>query len=121
MHPYNKTQVARYAGITNVCSAAGMQPSDPAAAAEVEAIATAFGLSNNPARMRFTHLFLNVVDNPAARHRPPNVDALRWRQAVHHAGGEHNKHHLWPVPAHGFGDLLARKAAQVGAPGCCCC
>lgn len=31
------------------------------------------------------------------------------------AGGEHNKHGLWPVPAMGFGDLLARKAAQVRA------
>lgn len=64
-----------------------MQPSDPTAAAEVEALGAAFGLSNDATRTRFSHLFLNVVDNPAARQRPPNVDALRWRQAIYRAGG----------------------------------
>ena len=48
--------------------------------------AAAFGLSNDATRTRFSHLFLNVVDNPAARVRPPNVDALRWRQAINRAG-----------------------------------
>ncbi|KAK9813332.1 hypothetical protein WJX73_000635 [Symbiochloris irregularis] len=89
--------------------------SDPRAAAEVEAIAAAFGLSQDPVRSRFLHLFLNVVNNPAARQRPPHVDALQWRQAIFRAGGEHNKHGLWPVPAMGFGDLLARKSAQDAA------
>ena len=92
---------------------AGIQQSDPAAAAEIEALAAAFGLSNDPVRTRFSHLFLNVVENPALRQRPPSVDALQWRQALFRAGGEHNRQGLWPVPANGFGDLLARKAAQV--------
>ena len=47
------------------------------------------------------------------RVRPPQVDALQWRQALHAAGGEHNAQHLWPVLAVGFRDLVARKQAQV--------
>ena len=66
-------------------------------------------------RTRFSHLFLNVVEHPGQRVRPPHVDALQWRQAVHAAGGESNPQHLWPVLAVGFKDLVARKQAQV----CC--
>ncbi len=49
----------------------------------------------------------------AACAKPPNVDELQWRQAVERAGGLHNPDRLFPVPAQGFKDLLARKAAQV--------
>lgn len=31
---------------------------------------------------RFQYLFLNVVENPAARVKPPNVDELQWREAM---------------------------------------
>lgn len=39
---------------------------------------------------RFTHLFLSVVDNPAQRIKPPQVDETRWRQALAQAGGPNN-------------------------------
>ena len=92
---------------------AGAQaPPDPAAAAELEQLAAAYGLVADP-RTRFSHLFLNVVEHPGQRVRPPNVDALQWRQALHAAGGEGNPRHLWPVLAVGFKDLVARKQAQV--------
>ena len=42
------------------------------AAAELEALAAAYGLVADP-RTRFTHLFLNVVPEPHLRQRPPQV------------------------------------------------
>ena len=67
---------------------------------------------SNP-QCKFTYLFLNMVDNPAARVKPPNVDELQWRAALQRAGGLNNPDRLWPVQAKGFKDLLARKNAQV--------
>lgn len=53
------------------------------------------------------------MENPAARQaKPPDVDELRWREAIRKAGGENNSDKLWPVVANGFQDLLKRKAAQ---------
>ncbi len=43
------------------------------------------------------------------------MDELAWREALARAGGPDNPDHLWPVLARGFGDLLARKAAQDAA------
>ena len=43
--------------------AGGQPPPDPAAAAELEQLAAAYGLVADP-RTRFSHLFLNVVENP---------------------------------------------------------
>ena len=63
-------------------------------------------------RYRFQYLFLNVVENPAARIKPADVDELQWREALRRAGGPDNPEHLWPVQAQGFKGLLARKAAQ---------
>lgn len=66
----------------------------------------------NNYRYRFKYLFLNVVDNPAARVKPADVDELQWREALRRAGGPNNPNNLWPVQAQGFKALLARKAAQ---------
>lgn len=54
-----------------------------------------------------------MVDDPAARVKPPGVDELRWRAALQRAGGPDNPDRLWPVQAIGFKDLIARKNAQV--------
>lgn len=35
------------------------------------------------------------------------------------AGGPDNSQHLWPVPAAGFSDLLARRNAQARPARCC--
>ena len=102
------------AGLIDPTHAGAQAPPDPAAAAELEQLAAAYGLVADP-RTRFSHLFLNVVEHPGQRVRPPSVDALQWRQALHAAGGENNPQHLWPVLAVGFKDLVARKQAQV----CC--
>ena len=84
---------------------------DYSALRELEAIAAAYDPSNP--KFRFNYLFLNVVDNPAARLKPDNVDEIQWRGAIHRAGGMDNPDRLWPVQAKGFQDLLARKDAQV--------
>ena len=47
-------------------------PPDPTAAAEIEALAAAYGLVADP-RTRFTHFFLNVVPEAHLRQRPPQV------------------------------------------------
>lgn len=85
---------------------------DFSAQREIEAIAACYD-PNNP-KFRFNYLFLNVVDNPAARVKPQDADELEWRGALHRAGGLNNPDRLWPVQAKGFKDLLARKDAQVG-------
>lgn len=54
-----------------------------------------------------------MVDNPAARVKPPDADELQWRAALQLAGGPENPDRLWPVQAKGFKDLIARKNAQV--------
>ena len=49
----------------------------------------------------------------ACRVKPLDVDELQWREALQRAGGPENPDRLWPVPAKGFKDLIARKTAQV--------
>ncbi|KAK9841829.1 hypothetical protein WJX81_005879 [Elliptochloris bilobata] len=83
---------------------------DLGAARDLEALREAY--TPGAPRHRFQHLLLNVVDTPAARVKPPGVDELRWREALQRAGGPDNSQHLWPVPAVGFSDLLARRKAQ---------
>jgi nuclear pore complex protein Nup54 len=40
---------------------------------------------------RFQHIFLNVLDNPAQKVKPPFVaDELSWKQAMRDAGGPDN-------------------------------
>lgn len=46
---------------------------------------------------KFHHLFLNVVEAPGSRVKPPNVDEMRWRQVLAQAGGPNNPENLWPV------------------------
>lgn len=53
-----------------------------------------------------------MVDNPAARIKPAEVDELEWREALRRSGGPDNPENLWPVEAIGFKGLLARKATQ---------
>lgn len=56
---------------------------------ELEAVATAY-MPSHP-NFKFQHLFLNVVDNPAQRVKPPQVvDELSWKQALRDAGGPDN-------------------------------
>lgn len=93
-----------------VCAGAAPQP-DFSALKELESIHNACEPSSP--QCKFTYLFLNVVDNPAARVKPPNVDELQWRAALQRAGGLDNPDRLWPVQAKGFKDLIARKNAQV--------
>ncbi|KAK9916340.1 hypothetical protein WJX75_001477 [Coccomyxa subellipsoidea] len=96
--------------------ASGLPPQpDLAAIKELEAIREAYTAAPGNPRYRFHHLFLNVVDNPAACQKPPGVDELRWREAMQRAGGPSNPNHLWPVLAHGTKDLIARKDAQDAA------
>jgi hypothetical protein len=98
------------------------QGPDLSAVRELESIKDAFvpggapGGVANP-RYRFQYLLLNVVENPAARVKPPGVDELQWREALQRAGGPDNPDHLWPVPATGFRDLLSRweQGLRVGA------
>jgi len=88
----------------------GAGPPTDAAIKEISEIRGAYTPSS--AAYKFQYLFLNVVDNPAQRVKPANVDELRWRQALAQAGGQNNPDRLWPVLASGFKDLLARAAAQ---------
>lgn len=56
---------------------------------ELEAIVAAY----NPTSpgFKFQALFLNVVDNPAQRVKPPGLlDEVKWRQAMRDAGGPSN-------------------------------
>lgn len=39
---------------------------------------------------KFQYLFLNVVENPQMRIKPPHVDEIRWRQVLAQAGGPNN-------------------------------
>lgn len=96
---------------------AGAAPAAPdlSAIRELESIKDSYVAGPTNQRYRFQHLLLNVVDNPAARMKPAGVDELQWREALQRAGGADNPDHLWPVLAHGFKDLLARKAAQDAA------
>ncbi|PRW60937.1 nuclear pore complex NUP54 [Chlorella sorokiniana] len=96
---------------------AGAAPAAPdlSAIRELESIKDSYVAGPTNQRYRFQHLLLNVVDNPAARVKPAGVDELQWREALQRAGGADNPDHLWPVLAHGFKDLLARKAAQDAA------
>eukprot|EP00877_Chromochloris_zofingiensis_P003356 jgi/Chrzof1/13020/Cz07g16200.t1 len=80
---------------------------------EISQIVAAYN-PNSPS-YRFRHLFLSVVDNPAQRVKPPNVDEWQWKQALKEAGGPDNPDRLWPVVANGFGDLLKRAQAQDAA------
>uniref|UniRef100_A0A1D1ZZ15 Nucleoporin Nup54 alpha-helical domain-containing protein n=1 Tax=Auxenochlorella protothecoides TaxID=3075 RepID=A0A1D1ZZ15_AUXPR len=86
---------------------------DLGAVRELEALRDAF-LPGTP-RSRFQHLFLNVVEDPAARVRPTGVDELAWRAALRAAGGPDNPDRLWPVVAAGGRELVARRAAQDAA------
>lgn len=93
-----------------VNSAGAAQQPDYSALKELESINNACEPSST--QCKFTYLFLNVVDDPAARIKPPNVDELQWRAALQRAGGLQNPDRLWPVQARGFKDLIARKNAQ---------
>jgi hypothetical protein len=56
---------------------------------ELEAIVAAY----NPTSpgFKFQALFLNVVDNPAQRVKPPGLlDEVKWKQAMRDAGGPSN-------------------------------
>lgn len=107
VQPQQGLQVGVFAG----GAAPGGELSDALRA--VDSIASAYK-PGHP-RYRFQTLLLNVVDNPASRVKPPQVDELQWREALQRAGGPDNEDHLWPVLAQGFKDLLARKAAQDAA------
>ncbi|KAG7673820.1 hypothetical protein KSW81_007011 [Nannochloris sp. 'desiccata'] len=85
---------------------------DDSALKELQSIKDSYIPSPGNHRHRFQYLFLNVVENPAARVKPAEVDELQWREALRRAGGPDNPDHLWPVQAQGFKGLLARKAAQ---------
>lgn len=95
--------------------AAAPQVPDDSALKELQSVKDAYVAGPANHRYRFQYLFLNKVDNPAARVKPADVDELAWREALRRAGGEHNPDNLWPVAAHGFQDLLQRKAAQDAA------
>jgi nuclear pore complex protein Nup54 len=86
---------------------------DLSAIKELEALRDAFLAQQGNQRCLFQHLFLNVVDDAAARIKPPGVNELKWREAVQRAGGTNNVNHLHPVLALGFKDLLLRKSVQV--------
>lgn len=90
---------------------------DDSAVQEIESIKDSYMAAPGNHRYRFQYLFLNVVDNPAARVKPSGVDELAWREALRRAGGPENPDRLWPVLAEGFKGLLARKAAQDEAIG----
>lgn len=78
---------------------------------ELEGIATAYMPGHSS--YRFQHIFLNVLDNPAQKVKPPFVvDELSWKQAMRDAGGPDNPDKLWPVAANGFEDLVKRTQAQ---------
>lgn len=51
-------------------------------------IANAFNPSSP--EYKFQYLFLSVIENPAQRVKPPQVDETRWRQALAQAGGPDN-------------------------------
>jgi nuclear pore complex protein Nup54 len=85
---------------------------DDSALKELQSIQDSYLPSPGNHRYRFQYLFLNVVENPAARVKPAEVDELQWREALRRAGGPDNPDRLWPVQAQGFKGLLARKAAQ---------
>ena len=59
-----------------------------AAVKEISEISAAYTPSS--AGFKFQHLFLNVVENPASRVKPSNVDEIRWRQVLAQAGGPDN-------------------------------
>lgn len=84
------------------------QAPDLSAIRELESIKDSYIPTPANPRYRFQYLFLNVVENPAARVKPPGVDELQWREAMQRAGGPDNPDRLWPVLAQGFSDLLAR-------------
>lgn len=87
-------------------------PLDDSAVKELQSIKDAYVAGPGNHRHRFQYVFLNVVDNPAARVKPADVDELQWREALRRAGGPDNPDRLWPVLAVGFKELIARKAAQ---------
>ncbi len=96
----------------------GFQPAaapDDSAIRELQSLRDAYVPAPGNHRYRFARLLLNVVADPAQRVKPPDVDELAWREALARAGGPDNPDNLWPVLARGFGDLLARKAAQDAA------
>ena len=62
--------------------------SQDAAAKEINEIQAAY-TPTSPS-FKFQYLFLNVVENPALRVKPPNVDDIRWRQVLAQAGGPNN-------------------------------
>jgi len=77
---------------------------------ELEAVATAY--MPNHLGFKFQHLFLNVVDNPAQRVKPPQVvDELSWKQALRDAGGPNNPDR--------WGTCNERTAAQIFIAACC--
>jgi hypothetical protein len=41
-------------------------------------------------RYRFLYLFKSVVEDPAKRVRPPDVEEAMWRQALQECGGPDN-------------------------------
>eukprot|EP00798_Chlamydomonas_sp_ICE-L_P025725 gene25725-11383_t len=96
------------AGQPNSFSGTGLQPD--AAIKEISETRNAY--TPNAPSYKFHHLFLSVVDDPAQRVKPPQVDEMRWRQALAQAGGPNNPDRLWPVLACGPKDLLLRSATQ---------
>lgn len=101
-------QVAAFSGVPQASAPAP----DDSALKELQSIKDSFVNYPGNYRHRFHYLFLNVIDNPAARIKPPEVDELEWREALRRAGGVDNPDKLWPVEIVGFKGLLARKAAQ---------
>jgi len=87
---------------------AAPQVPDLSAIRELESIKDSYVPGPANQRYRFQHLLLNVMENPAARVKPPGVDELQWREALQRAGGPDNPDHLWPVLAQGFKDLVSR-------------
>lgn len=99
-------------GFPGVPGAAGPSAPDDSALKELQSIKDSYVSGPGNHRYRFQYLFLNVVENPAARVKPADVDELQWREALRRAGGPDNPDHLWPVQCQGFKGLLARKAVQ---------
>ena len=98
-------------GFPGAQGTAGAVPDD-SALKELQSIKESYVSGPGNHRYRFKYLFLNVVENPAGRVKPADVDELQWREALRRAGGPDNPDHLWPVQCHGFKGLLERKAAQ---------
>ncbi|CAG9460876.1 unnamed protein product [Pedinophyceae sp. YPF-701] len=97
------------AGTATDGQAAGI---DPTVLSDLAAIDRAYTERADNPDYKLRALFLNTVENPAARVQPPGVDRRQFEEAVRAAGGPNNPERLWPVMAVGFRDLMTRARVQ---------